>query len=240
MTTYNTQTALHYAAYRPSLHEKILDRCIPGGAFFDHGLDIGCGTGYSARALKRVCRHVTGVDPSEAMLQQARPQEGLIYRQGRGEQLPDDIEQINIVTLAGSLFYADIGQVAREICRVCLSGAIVIAYDFSVHLDELLHLVDIPAVMQDSAYDHTCNFDGQTGLLREGGAIESLSLGLDAEQAMHFLLSHEEIYRYCRQTWADLAPEERMMKRFQSHGAGPLQLRADIFYSVYRVGEGIL
>ena len=46
---YDSFTAMHYAAYRPPLHEVILDKTIEGK--FDLGLDVGCGTGTSSIAL---------------------------------------------------------------------------------------------------------------------------------------------------------------------------------------------
>lgn len=35
---------------------------------FSHGLDVGCGAGLSKKALKQVCKKVTGTDISEEMI----------------------------------------------------------------------------------------------------------------------------------------------------------------------------
>lgn len=56
-------------------------------------IDVGCGGGFMAERLARLGARVTGVDPSEEVLAQARrhAQEGgldITYAAGRGEQLP--------------------------------------------------------------------------------------------------------------------------------------------------------
>src|SRR5690625_4484968 len=71
MERYDANAAAHYAAYRPPLHAMILGRVLTGNASFDIGLDIGCGTGYSAVALAKYCKFVYGIDPSPSMLNRA-------------------------------------------------------------------------------------------------------------------------------------------------------------------------
>src|SRR5699024_11326965 len=64
-TAYSDLLAYHYSAYRPPLHALILKRLLAPENSFQTGVDIGCGTGYSARALAPYCEHVYGVDPSQ-------------------------------------------------------------------------------------------------------------------------------------------------------------------------------
>ncbi len=58
---YDDQIARHYAAYRPPLHQLIINEALEN-QLFEVGLDIGCGTGCSAIALADRCRQVFGVD----------------------------------------------------------------------------------------------------------------------------------------------------------------------------------
>lgn len=57
---YDEAIAYHYNAYRPPLHEVILSQVLGKDERFQNGLDIGCGTGYSAIALAKYCSQVYG------------------------------------------------------------------------------------------------------------------------------------------------------------------------------------
>ncbi|MEO9894623.1 methyltransferase domain-containing protein [Aurantibacter sp.] len=67
---YDTINAEHYAAYRPPLHQVILEKCLQKKTH-NIGLDIGCGTGNSSIALAKFCNRVIGIDPSKSMLERA-------------------------------------------------------------------------------------------------------------------------------------------------------------------------
>ncbi|MEM7384609.1 MAG: class I SAM-dependent methyltransferase, partial [Verrucomicrobiota bacterium] len=103
---YHDAVARHYAAYRPPLHRLILQRQLEGRDRFRSGLDLGCGTGYSAVALTEFCDEVVGLDISRSMLDSASPHPQITYVEGRGDDLqrfPDGT--FDIITFAGSLFY---------------------------------------------------------------------------------------------------------------------------------------
>ena len=55
---------------RPFLHRQVIERFQREvtSRTFEQGLDIGCGAGLSAKALKLICRHVTGIDVSAEMI----------------------------------------------------------------------------------------------------------------------------------------------------------------------------
>src|ERR1044071_950921 len=84
---YDEVAAAHYAAYRPPLHRIILDRVLSGGEWFSLGLDVGCGTGYSAVALAGHCTRVYAIDPSSSMLANAAANESVIYIGGTAERI---------------------------------------------------------------------------------------------------------------------------------------------------------
>ena len=60
---YDETIAIHYAAYRPPLHEIILKKSLNSAGNPRIGLDIGCGTSRSSQALKEYCHYVVGIDP---------------------------------------------------------------------------------------------------------------------------------------------------------------------------------
>src|SRR5512135_2775248 len=128
---YDERAASHYAAYRPPLHRMILRRVLSESAHFRAGLDVGCGTGYSALALADACDRVYGIDPSASMLARATADQKVAYLRATADRIPLRNASIDIITFAGSLFYADADATRAEIRRVSPSG-IVIAYDFEV------------------------------------------------------------------------------------------------------------
>lgn len=54
-----------YAKDRPYLHPQVMDtirKDLSLTESFQHGLDLGCGSGLSTKALKALCEKVTGTD----------------------------------------------------------------------------------------------------------------------------------------------------------------------------------
>lgn len=102
---------------------------VPRGGVRDI-LDLGCGTGRFSQALTDLYgARVTGVDPSETMLEQARAKApALRFVHGAGEALPVGDGAVDLVFI--SLVYHhlnDHAQVGRECARVLRpSGSIII------------------------------------------------------------------------------------------------------------------
>ena len=60
-------------AKRPWLHRSVMEQLYPApGPLFKNGLDVGCGAGLSTKALRRLCKKVTGTDISDALIQVCR------------------------------------------------------------------------------------------------------------------------------------------------------------------------
>lgn len=85
---YDRAVAAHYSSYRPPLHQMILQKVLSSEELFDDGLDVGCGTGYSAVALADYCLRVYGVEPSQSMLDLAMPHDKIIYLKGTSGNIP--------------------------------------------------------------------------------------------------------------------------------------------------------
>ena len=80
------------------------------------------------------------VSLDKEMLAQAIGHSQVTYVHFDGINLPFADSSFNLVTFAGSLFYAKSQRMLNEVVRVCLPNAIVIAYDFEV-LFHLAHLL---------------------------------------------------------------------------------------------------
>ena len=89
-------------------------------------LDVGCGTGLASAPLVARGVNVTGIDPSESMLEIARrafPRAA--WRTGSAEQLPFDDGSFGAVISAQTFHRVDRGKSIAEIARVLKPGGIV-------------------------------------------------------------------------------------------------------------------
>ncbi len=235
MHIYDGQIARHYAAYRPPLHKLILDEALDGRQF-GTGLDVGCGTGYSAIALAERCERVIAVDHSQAMLDRATEHPRITYLLGSGDELPVHDASIDLVTFAGVLSYLNAGDVAVELRRVCRNGALVLAYDFDVILGDLVELFSLEDVSPDDPYDHAANLSGQDEVSTLTTTSRPVELSVTQQQAAHILLSDKARYDplAARLQSADpFAWVVETLDREQWPGA----LKAKIYYSLHRVGR---
>lgn len=192
---YDNVTAFHYAAYRPALHEVILQRCL-GQKRFRNGLDIGCGTGVSSIALRNFSTDVVGVDPNEKMLSQAVPEDNLNYQLMVGDRLPFANNSFDICTYAGAWWYGKSQTLLDETLRVSSAGATILVYDFELdlkHILDTLHLV--PTDLK--GYDHSADFEGLdtakvTATSKKTNRKQWL---LSPSELAHLLCSEQQIYR---------------------------------------------
>ena len=191
---YNQTVAIHYSSYRPPLHEMILEYVLSNEEVFNKGLDVGCGTGYSAVALAKYCLHVYGIDPSQSMLEEARPHEKITYQQGTGEELPLPEKSVDVVTFAGSLFYTKSELLVKELKRVCRNRALVMPYDFEVLLDDVLLQCGINLEKSGSDYDHKVNFSDSADFIEIVIGNEQINLEVTAPELAHILLSSSHRY----------------------------------------------
>lgn len=55
---------------RPFLHKQVIKQFQKdyGARQYENGLDVGCGAGLFAKALKLICKNVTGTDISPEMI----------------------------------------------------------------------------------------------------------------------------------------------------------------------------
>lgn len=136
----SSDMAAGYAAHRPAVHPEVLrlayQRLAAAGATCDHALDVGCGSGVSAKALRDAvpsAGHIVGLEPAESMLRSARAN-GMLSSAvaGRAESLPFASRTFGLLTAAGSLNYAaDLPGFFAEAARVLEPTGTLAVYDFS-------------------------------------------------------------------------------------------------------------
>ena len=231
---YNPITALHYAAYRPPLHAIILGRVLSNEETFNQGLDVGCGTGYSAVALAKYCAHVYGVDPSQSMLQKTAPHEKITYQQGAADDLHLPDRSIDVVTFAGSLFYAKSNSLTKELQRVCRAQALVIPYDFEVLLAGVLQLCGLQPEKIKSVYNYAVDFSDCPDLTELMKGKEQVNLEVTAAELAHILLASAYRYGAFVKKYAVADPFPTLVKELGSINENHI-LKVNIYFSKYRL-----
>lgn len=124
--------ARRYARARPSFHPEVggrIERAITPGAPISRALDVGCGTGQSALALRRIAAGVIGLDVSPAMLAATPRAPGLRYVVGSAERLPVVSGAFGLVTVALAFHWLDRDRFLPEARRVLAASGWLIIYD---------------------------------------------------------------------------------------------------------------
>ncbi|WP_339814116.1 class I SAM-dependent methyltransferase [uncultured Imperialibacter sp.] len=232
---YDAVIAHHYSAYRPPLHQVILAKCLKPGAVYDNGLDIGSGTGQSCIALADFCEKITGAEPSKEMLAQAIGHSKVTYVHFDGINLPFADSSFDLVTFAGSLFYARSQGMLNEVVRVCLPNAIVIAYDFEVLFQRLPFGFHLPE--ESVGYNHRASFSGleMNGLRETDSFVSDYQLGVSAENLAHLLLSAGSFYNYFSERYTASDPFGLLVRELSQH-AIVHSIGARLYATVYKVG----
>ena len=238
---YNEQTAYHYAAFRPDLHNNILWECLELRRF-KQGLDIGCGTGQSAIALASYCDATIGIEPSKAMLENAITHPGVTYQLHSGTHLPFKSSQFDIITFAGSWYYAQSQEFLDELIRASAPGGLIIVYDFDVSLRKLMMKMDIePEFLGNMPYDLEADFSGldHSGLEFGIKAHKSRLAPFDAWQIGHMLLAQRDHYELLRNLFGDALLYEKTVNKVQElEAATDIKLAVNLYYTIYnRVEE---
>lgn len=235
-TEYDAITAKHYATYRPSLHLPILKKVL-GKSHFELGLDVGCGTGQSAVALTHFCDKVIAIDPSEFMLQSAMPHDQIEYQPCNGQDLEFSPNTFDIITFAGSLYYAKTQHLLNEILKVTKSAGQIIIYDFEILLRETLNQLGVtPPTKQELDYDHEVDFSyldiQNLHLINKVKA--QLAFGISSLNLGHLLLADSDHYALLTgkfgktNVYAKLLAQLENLVEEVDH-----QIDAHIFYTLY-------
>lgn len=236
---YDDITAFHYAAYRPPLHKLILEECLEKKKQFSLGLDVGCGTGYSCIALSDFCEQIIGIEPSEEMFQKAMPHPKVNYENSDLFQIGFPEKHFDIITFAGSLFYAKSQALLDETIKVSKDDAKIVVYDFEILLNVIFKRIKIDLPKETTIeYDHQINFDdlSSENLRQEKAFKKTISLNIPVANVAHLLLSAKDNYNLIAAHFEEKElhkkVSEELLKVFESDLA---LINADIYASVYQV-----
>ena len=229
---YNNAIAYHYSAYRPPLHKIILTFVLTEKNEFDNGLDIGCGTGYSAIALSQYCNSVCGIDPSQQMLNKTISNNKISYKLGTGENLPIDDNSVDIITFAGSLFYTKSDLLVNELKRVSRNNATIIVYDFQVILDNILSKYDIHIPKDVSNYNHETNFSNAVDFTEIIVKKKQINLKVSETELAHILLSNSNTYEKFTEKYSTSHPFDKLVNELRNK-KDKTDLITHIYFSKY-------
>lgn len=125
-----------YASDRPMLHKQVIKRLTSDLKIteaFHNGLDVGCGAGLSARALKSICDRVTGTDISREMIQICREHKDAsddMFYVAKAEETRIPETPYDIVTAAGVINWVDREAFLDNMKLVMAPGSLLVIYDF--------------------------------------------------------------------------------------------------------------
>jgi SAM-dependent methyltransferase len=131
----NEPAARRYAGARPFYHAVALELAASqlGLGRVPVAVDLGCGTGLSARALRERADHVIALDASAAMLAAAEPLRGVRYAVARSEQLPLPGSVAGLATAGAAFHWFDQSRALAELARVLRVGAALVVYGDFFH-----------------------------------------------------------------------------------------------------------
>lgn len=189
-----TRQAVQFAQSPTARSEDIQQRIIRMGHTSDSSdaLDVACGPGILACALARVARHVTGIDLTPAMIEQARitQQENdlmnVSWDQGDVTALPYQDGRFDVVTCRFAFHhFPDPLAVLREMRRVCRAGGRIVVAD-SAPVQEKAEAFNAMEKMRDPSHTRALPVEEMeslfmaTGLVRPQVERTRLVLDLDS------------------------------------------------------------
>jgi ubiquinone/menaquinone biosynthesis C-methylase UbiE len=95
-------------------------------------VDLGCGTGLSARAWSGVAQRVIGIEPNPAMLAVAEAAPGVEYRNAYAQATRLDDGVADIATCSQSFHWMEAEQTLAEATRIVRPGGVFAAYDYDL------------------------------------------------------------------------------------------------------------
>lgn len=133
--------AERYTAGRPRFHPLVVEQIrtfLSQDLPVTRAIDVGCGTGLSTVALKKIAKEVVGVDMSLEMIALAEKGERIEYLVADGVRLPLIEARFDLMTLSSAFHWLDRREFLKEAGRVLRSPGWLIVYDnyFSGQMEE--------------------------------------------------------------------------------------------------------
>ena len=230
---YDTRVAKHYSAFRPRLHGLVLSRIVHPNESFQTGLNIGCGTGYSALALAEYCNHVFGLDSSQPMLDAAEKHPKITYICGTGDNFSIiPALKFDAITFAGSLFYTKTDRLRGELARSCDQNSVIFVYDFEVLIDDIMDEIGVECPPVSSNYSHTINISDWSEFSTEKTGCDRVAINLSKKELAHILLADSNRFEAFAKRFSDSNPFKSLIDYFKLKETKH-QLQAKIYFARY-------
>ncbi len=124
--------AERYFKGRPQYHSFVIEKIKKSLKLKNtvkFALDVGCGTGFSSKALDEISERVVGVDISFEMLKFAEKKSHIDYYVASAENLPLADKTFDLVTISQAIHWIDRKSFFAEADRVLKPRRFVVAYD---------------------------------------------------------------------------------------------------------------
>ncbi len=124
--------AKRYQGGRPFFHPQVIRRIkdrLKLTEPLERALDVGCGTGLSARALTEIVRRIIGIDVSASMIACAPADPRIRYCIASAEELPIQNAVVDLVTACSAWHWMDRKRLFAESRRVLQPGGRLVAYE---------------------------------------------------------------------------------------------------------------
>jgi ubiquinone/menaquinone biosynthesis C-methylase UbiE len=145
----------------------------------DDVLDVACGPGLVACPLAAVARHVTGIDITPAMIEQAQAKQrskgltNLTWRVGDAVPLPFPDDSFSVVVTRYSFHhFLDPKAVLAEIVRVCRPAGRVAVIDVFTSSPEQAEAYNRVERLRDPSHVRALSLEELTGLFQDAGLRE--------------------------------------------------------------------
>ncbi|TVV69898.1 class I SAM-dependent methyltransferase [Sphingomonas solaris] len=141
-------------------------------------LDVACGPGIVACAAAPLARHITGIDLTPAMIDQARGRQrnagldNITWQVGDATRLPFEDDRFDVVLTRYSFHHIpDPGAALREMTRVCRPGGRVVVIDATPTADTQA-AYDRMETLRDPSHASALTLDQLRALGQRAGLIE--------------------------------------------------------------------
>jgi ubiquinone/menaquinone biosynthesis C-methylase UbiE len=138
-------------------------------------LDVACGPGIVACEFAKVARHVTGIDITEKMIEQAKKRQvdqglnNLSWNVGTVLPLPFESKTFSaVITRYSFHHFLDHQAVLSEMCRVCKHGGIVLIADAALP-KEKVDAYNKMEKLRDPSHTRALSFDEFDQTMRNSG-----------------------------------------------------------------------
>ncbi|ODU01359.1 MAG: methyltransferase type 11, partial [Planctomycetes bacterium SCN 63-9] len=157
----------------------------------DTVLDVACGPGLTACAFARMAHHVTGIDLTPAMIEQARLQqqsqglENLAWEVGDSTALPFPDNAFSIVFSRYAFHHLlEPSAALAEMVRVCKPGGRVVVVDVYTTTPEQARAYNAAEKLRDPSHTRALDLAELLGMMRDDARLGDLSTefyGLDVD-----------------------------------------------------------